>query len=431
MAGTLEIMMPNAGEARNFQTDVIREGGMKNVLAMALAGGRGERMGLLCTTRAKPALSVGSDLKVIDFCLSNCINSGIKNIAVVTGYQGVHLAKYVTAWAASNNGHSRIHILEPNSALYSGTADAVWQNMNLLKRNGFEWIIVLPADHVSKMNLKKLFQFHIAKSADVTVAVARVPAKQAHRYGIVTSSTDGRILEFREKPSMPVGNLASMGIYVFNRQVLLECLADDASKTYSPHDFGYSVIPAIVNRKKVYAYPFTGFWRDIGTIESYYRANLELIDKLPSLNAGRKWHVPSQAVSVPSPTAYNRGHVIHSLIGPCCIIEGRVENSVLSPGVFVGENAVVKNSIIMTRSSVGEYCHLENCIIDEDVKIGAFSNVGLGTGLDGHTFDTIVVVGPGVSVPAYTLVPARAELISQTCLQGSFNATSRLGCSVP
>jgi glucose-1-phosphate adenylyltransferase len=154
----------------------LREVKMENVLAIALAGGRGERMGPLCSTKAKPALTVGGDMRVIDFCLSNCIHSGIKNIAVVTGYHGAHLGEYVTSWAAANNGHSKIHILEPKSAPYSGTADAVWQNINLVKRNGFEWIVVLPTDHVSKMNLQKLVQFHIAREADVTVAAARVPA---------------------------------------------------------------------------------------------------------------------------------------------------------------------------------------------------------------------------------------------------------------
>ncbi|MGD0855725.1 MAG: sugar phosphate nucleotidyltransferase [Dehalococcoidia bacterium] len=266
---------------------------MKNVLAMALAGGRGERMGPLCDTRAKPALTIGGDLRVIDFGLSNCIHSGIKNIAVITGYQGAQLARYVTSWAESNNGHSKIHILEPKNATYSGTADAVWQNINIVKRNGFEWIIVLPADHVSKMNFQKLLKFHIARRADVTVAVARVQPENAHRYGIVASDADGRVLEFKEKPPMPAGNLASMGIYVFNRQALLECLASDACEPYSPHDFGYSIMPAIVNKKAVYAYPFMGFWRDIGTVESYYQTNLELIDRLPLLNVGRKWQMPT------------------------------------------------------------------------------------------------------------------------------------------
>jgi glucose-1-phosphate adenylyltransferase len=300
-----------------------------------------------------------------------------------------------------------------------------------VKRNGFEWIIVLPADHVSKMNLRKLLEYHISKGADVTIAAARVPAENAHRYGIITSNGEGRILEFKEKPHLPAGNLASMGIYVFNRQALLECLADDAAEPASLHDFGYSVIPATINKKKLYAYPFAGYWRDIGTIDSYFQTNMELIDRLPALNAGRKWQVPSQATSLLFHNSYNHGSVTHSLVGPRCVIKGKVENSVLSPDVVVGENAVVKNSIIMAGSSVGEYCYLDNCIVSENVRIGPFCNVGLGRGSNVTTFDTTVIIGPGVAVPAYTLVPARPEASHRSRPQRSLASPGNLSWSLP
>ena len=384
---------------------------MKNVLAMILAGGRGKRMGHLCDIKAKPVLSVGSNLRVIDFCLSNCVQSGIKSIALVTGYQGAQLARYVTSWAAANTTSSRIHILDPKSAPYSGTADAVWKNINMIKRNGFEWIMILPADHVSKMNFRKLIQFHKNNAADITIAVARVPQEHAHRYGIVTSGKEGRILEFREKPNQPSGNLASMGIYVFNRQALLECLADDASKPYSPHDFGYSIMPEIVKRKRVFAYMFNGYWQDIGTVESYYQTNIELIDQLPKLYSGKNRCILSQS-GPSSPCMESNGYnIVRSLVSPGCQIRGRIENSVLSPRVTVSEHAVVTNSIIMSGSSIGEHSHLDNCLIDEDVSIDDFCLVGLQGNSNNSNHD-ITVVGPHVRIPSHSVIQAGSRLLS-------------------
>lgn len=323
-------------------------------------------MGHLCMETPKPTLSIGGSLKVIDFCLNNCLYSGIKRIAVITGYHGDQIAQHVSGWNKSHDSRCDISILSPENGLYAGTADAAWQNIELLRREKYEKILVLAADHVYKMDYRHFLRFHCDRKSDMTIAVSEVSSEDASRYGIVTINNDDCVLEFHEKPPVPSSNLASMGIYIFNRDVLFECLANDAAKRYSTHDFGYSVIPEMLRNKKVSAYRFGGYWRDIGTIESYYNTNLELIDILPLLNADRRWSALNHAGKLLSYCTSTQGKIIHSLISPGCIIKGRVENSVLSPCVVVNEYAVVKNSIIMQGSSIGRYSRIKDYIVEAD-----------------------------------------------------------------
>ncbi len=398
---------------------------MSNALAIILAGGKGERMGQLCLTRPKPTLPVAGDLKVIDFCLNNCLNSGIRQIAIITGYQGDQIAHYAETWAEINNGHSHIHLLPPKNGLYEGTADAIWQNAAFVEKNGFEWIIILAADHIYKMDYGKFIQAHCSSGADMTIAVASVPMSEASRYGVVTTNTDGRIIEFQEKPPVPAGNLASMGIYIFNRKALLDCLTRDAGSLFSAHDFGYSVIPQMVANKKVFAYRFNGYWRDIGTVESYYQTNTELIDELSLFHTGKRWPALGHALELQS----SQGNIVHSLISPGCVVKGRVENSILSAGVTINEHAVVRDSIIMTGSSVGEYSHVDRSIVSEDVSIGRFCYVGIKRKpADGQS--NITIIGPSYSIPSHTPIDSGSHLSCDRDLAVSVTETGEVGCLV-
>jgi glucose-1-phosphate adenylyltransferase len=247
---------------------------MKNTVAMILAGGRGKRMDILCHGRSKPVLPYAGMWRVIDFSLSNCLHSGISNIAALIDYQRQCTAEYLQEWSTSNTGGSSLHILEPKLDSYKGTSDAVYQNLDYLRDSDPEAVLVLAGDHIYKMDFRKMLDFHQQKKADVTVGVIRVPIQQANRFGITTLDADSRITDFVEKPHHPTSNLASMGIYIFKPEVLIEHLIEDNAQPASLHDFGYALIPQMVMWNKVFAYEFNGYWRDIGTIDSYHEANM-------------------------------------------------------------------------------------------------------------------------------------------------------------
>lgn len=381
---------------------------MNNILAIILAGGRGERMGDLCRSDPKPLLTMAGNLKLIDFCLSNCLHSGVKQIGVINSGPHDRIAQHIDAWTASCSGRLHIHTLPPLRGPYAGTAEAVWQNAAFINKSGAECIIVMAADHVYKMDYRRFLDFHYAMRADMTLAVSHVPFEEASRYGIVTVNFDGRVLEFREKPAAPGSNLASMGIYIFNRETLIRCLAEDAASKYSAHDFGYSIVPRLLETNRVFAYRFNGYWRDIGTIESYYRANLDLIDKLALFKVSKRWPVLGNSAACSYTTDHN---VVHSLIGPGCIIKGYVENSVLSPDVVINEESVVKNSIIMPASVIGEYNLIEGCIIQENASTGQVCNIGIN-GHQPNNEAAVTVIGPGVSVPPFTTLFKGNNLLS-------------------
>ncbi len=258
---------------------------MNKVLAMILAGGKGQRMDVLCRERPKPLLPFAGSFRIIDFSLSNCIHSGIGNIAVVVDYQRQHLLDYLVSGSPwMPNANSSLSILEPKVGFYMGTADAVYQNLEYIQRHGPDLVLILAADHVYKMDYSKLLAFHERVGAELTIGVASVPIEKADRFGTVFINTEGRIIDFIEKPEVPKSNLVSMGIYAFNRDALAELLIEDAAQQASPHDFGKAIIPKMVKRNKVFAYKFNGYWRDIGTIEAYYEANMDLSGDLSSFD---------------------------------------------------------------------------------------------------------------------------------------------------
>jgi glucose-1-phosphate adenylyltransferase len=351
---------------------------MTRTLALILAGGRGKRMDILCSHRPKPALPFAGNLRVIDFSLSNCLHSRINDIGVLVDYQRQVMADYLDEWYFLNGEATRLRVLPPALGSYLGTADAVYQNLEYLESQAADTVLVLAGDHVYKMDYRRLVAFHDRANADVTVGVVQVPAAETHRFGTVAIDAEGRIREFIEKTSRPNGTLASMGIYVFKKDLLMRRLREDAAEAGSPHDFGYAILPRMVRQDRVYACEFNGYWQDIGTMDAYYEANMELLRERPGYSLDSDWPVFRESPVLPEHIKSGNGNVTNSLISPGCIIKGTVENSVLSPGVCVEEQAVVRNSIVMPRVTIGYHSVVDRCILEEGVRIGRFCYVGFG-----------------------------------------------------
>ncbi len=375
---------------------------MGKTVALILAGGRGKRMDVLCHVRPKPALPFAGKFKVIDFTLSNCVYSGINDLAILTDYQRSYMAKYLRQWGLANAVRT-FHILEPEMGSYKGTADAVYQNLRYLDGLNAENVLILAGDHIYKMEYREMLAFHEQKKADVTVGVIRVPIEEAHRFGTVSVSDDAEIVEFVEKSSNPKSTLASMGIYVFNRKVLSRRLKEDAARADSPHDFGYAILPGMVGRDKVKAYEFAGYWQDIGTPQAYYAANMELVSTKPSFSLNTTRTVLTQRLELPPPNMHRQGIAVNSLLSPGCVIKGRVENSILSPGVYIDEQAQVRNSVLMPNVFVGYHSVVDTCIIDEGVTIGKLCYIGFGKSLLSGNPD-ITVLGKEVTIPSHTAI---------------------------
>jgi len=375
---------------------------MRKTVALILAGGRGRRMDVLCHMRPKPALPFAGRFKVIDFTLSNCVYSGINALAILTDYQRSYMAKYLRQWGLTNAVRT-FHILEPRTGSYQGTADAVYQNLPYLNKFNTENVLILAGDHIYKMDYHEMLAFHEQAKAALTVGVIRVPIEEAHRFGTVSVGDGGEILEFVEKSRNPRSNLASMGIYVFNRDVLSQRLKEDASRPDSTHDFGYAILPSMVGRDKVNAYEFTGYWQDIGTPQAYYAANMELVCAQPSFSLNGTRTVLTRHLNLPPPNISQQNMVVNSLLSPGCVIKGRVENSILSPGVWVDEQAEVRNSVLMPNVFVGYHSVVDTCIIDEGVNIGKLCYIGFGKPLLSGDRD-ITVLGTGVTVPSHTAI---------------------------
>jgi len=297
----------------------------------------------------------------------------------------------------------KLSILPPRTNSYKGTADAVYQNLDFLDQSQADKVLILAGDHIYKMDYRKMLDFHNASKADVTVGVIRVPLQEAHRFGTVCVDATGRIDEFLEKSSQPLSSLASMGIYIFNKDIIKKCLTHDAARTDSPHDFGYAILPYMVNNQdRVFAYEFSGYWQDIGTIKAYYETSMELLGIEPLFNPDDPdWPIFGTNSNTKCPEVSHGVAVTNSLIGPGCKIEGQVENSILSPGVHVEEQAVVKNSIILANTKIGYHSIVDKCILDENVHVGKLCYVGFsGRALYGN--GDITVVGKDVVVPPHT-----------------------------
>jgi glucose-1-phosphate adenylyltransferase len=381
----------------------MNEGRETKIQAIILAGGFGKRMGILCHARPKPVLPFACRFKIIDFTLSNCIHSGIKDIALLVDHQRRQMADYVFEWNRINSPGSRITILEPKSGSYGGTADAIYQNIDSLQTNSAGTTLVLAGDHVYRMDYRDMLAFHKEVGADVTIGVVSVPLKQAHRFGILTVDQQQRIIDFVEKPKKATSNLASMGIYIFNTQFLIEHLIEDNRDCSSNHDFGHTIIPAMVKQYNVFAYKFQEYWQDIGTVEAFYGTNMELIRKLPSLSLNGNWPILTNTPNLVLPKLTNNVNVRNSLIGEDCSIDGMVENSILFPGVTVKKHATVKNSIVMSNTVIGSYTTVDHSILDEDVELGEFCYIGFGDG-PMEKEKGITVLGKGAKISDYSAV---------------------------
>ena len=337
-----------------------------SLAAIVMAGGRGQRMGVLCAERAKPALPFGGNRRVIDFVLDNCLNSQANSLAVLVDYQAADLNGYLRLWQAVHKTAS-LTTLPPKFGSYRGTADAVYQNLDYVLGTQSEDIVIGAGDHIYEMDYRRMLRFHRENRADVTVATIRVPLQSAHRFGVVITDANGKIEQFVEKSSEPISNLASMGIYIFRRDILVKRLAEDAANPNSPHDFGYAILPAMVRRDRVFSYPFDGYWRDIGTIDSYYEASMELLT-VPRLKYFRsEWPFSDARLGLLGTEV--PGGLVNSIVGAGCVIHGLVQSSILSDNVFVDEKTVIRDSIILPGCRIGSNCLIERHILDENVRV--------------------------------------------------------------
>ena len=375
---------------------------MEKMLAAILAGGKGTRMDIFCQVRSKPALPFAGKYSFIDFCLSNCVHSQISDIAILVDYQRAHLTRYLERWQNDNSTKNAFDVLEPNgNNFYSGSTNAIYQNLDYLRKQPVSRVLIMPSDHAYKMDYRKMLEFHDKSKADITVGVVPVPIEEAHRFGTITLGENGYVTEYVEKPDIPKSNLVSMGIYIFNKDVLMKRIIEDAEEPASVHDFGYSIIPGMVGRDRVYGYQYDDFWRDIGTIDAYYETSMELAGTKPPFSLNGTWPILTCANNEPI-KKFPTSSIENSIISPGCVIKGRVENSILSPGVQVDEHAVVKNSILMSNVSVGLHSVVDSCIADEEVHIGEFCYVGFGNNGDHKAECTLL--GKGASIISHTAI---------------------------
>ncbi len=357
----------------------------KEMIAMLLAGGQGSRLGVLTADVAKPAVAFGGKYRIIDFPLSNCINSGIDTVGVLTQYQPLRLNKHIgigIPWDLDRN-NGGVTVLPPyeksdNSEWYTGTANAIYQNMRYMESYNPEYVLILSGDHIYKMDYEVMLDFHKANDADVTIAVMPVPLSEAGRFGIVVADNDRRITEFEEKPEHPSSNLASMGIYIFTWKVLKEALI--ALKDQSSCDFGKHVLPYLhEGGSRMFAYEFNGYWKDVGTLSSYWEANMELIDLIPEFNLYEKyWKVYTNTGTIRPQYVSAESHIVKSIIGEGSEIGGEVYSSVIGPDVVIGRGSVVRDSIVMRGTVIGEGAVLDKAIVAEECRIGDRARIGAG-----------------------------------------------------
>ena len=358
-----------------------------NMLAMILAGGRGSRLHELTNKVAKPAVAYGGKYKIIDFPLSNCANSGIDVVGVLTQYESVLLNSYVaggSSWGLDARD-SGVFVLPPrekadaNLNVYRGTADAISQNIDFVDTYDPEYILILSGDHIYKMNYAKMLKSHRENNADATIAVIEVPMREASHFGIMNTDTEtGQIVEFEEKPEHPKSNLASMGIYIFNWKLLRKMLVADMKNEESSHDFGKDIIPTMLNDgKRLFAYKFKGYWKDVGTIDSLWEANMDLLDRKSGLDLDdRTWKIYTEDIPTFPQYISEDADVKNAYITQGCVVEGEVKNSVLFTGAKVGAGAKVYDSVLMPGAVVEEGAVVNRALVADNVKIGSQASVG-------------------------------------------------------
>ena len=396
----------------------------KEMIAMLLAGGQGSRLGVLTQKVAKPAVSFGGKYRIIDFPLSNCINSGVDTVGVLTQYQPLRLNTHIgigIPWDLDRNVGG-VTVLPPyekstSSEWYTGTANAIYQNMNYMEMYNPDYVLILSGDHIYKMDYEVMLDFHKENHADVTIATMPVPLEEASRFGIVITDEENRIQEFEEKPAQPRSNLASMGIYIFSWPVLKEALK--ALSEQPACDFGKHIIPYCHEKKqRLFAYEYNGYWKDVGTLGSYWEANMELIDIIPEFNLYEEyWKIYTNSGILPPHYISDQSAVEKSIIGNGCDIYGEVHSSVISSGVTIGKGSVVRDSIIMKDAVIGDHCVIDKAIIAENVQIG--DNVTLGTGSDTPNKMRPDIYGFGlVTIGEDSVIPSDVQIGKNTAISG-------------
>ena len=381
----------------------------KECVAMLLAGGQGSRLYALTNKIAKPAVAFGAKYRIIDFPLSNCINSGIDTVGVLTQYEPLELNEYIgngQPWDL-DRAFGGVHILSPyqakkKSSWFEGTANAIYQNLNFMQKYNPDYVLILSGDHIYKMDYSKMLRAHKATGADCTIAAIEVPLKEASRFGILNTNADGSVYEFEEKPKEPKSNLASMGIYIFTAEKLFKYLKADEENPSSSKDFGKDVLPAMLNAgEKMFSYRFKGYWKDVGTISSLWESNMDLLGAAPAFDvADADWKIHSRNPLAP-PEYLGKNAIVHnSMIALGCEIEGTVEHSVLASGVVVEEGVFVKDSVIMAETVIKKGARVvysildENCIVEENAVVGQEKSENAGISVLGRE----VKIAKGVSV---------------------------------
>ena len=377
----------------------------KECVAMLLAGGQGSRLYALTNKIAKPAVAFGAKYRIIDFPLSNCVNSGIDTVGVLTQYEPLELNEYIgngQPWDLDRS-FGGVHILSPyqakkKSSWYEGTANAIYQNMSFMKKYNPDYVLILSGDHIYKMNYAKMLAAHIANGADCTIAAIEVPIEEASRFGILNVNEDGSIYQFEEKPKQPKSNLASMGIYVFTAEKLYKYLELDDQDPDSGKDFGKDVLPAMLNAgEKMFSYRFNGYWKDVGTIPALWESNMDLLGANPAFDVSDPtWKIHSRNPLAPPEYISETGEVDNSMIALGCEIYGKVQNSILSSNVIVEEGAQIVDSVIMSGTVIKRNAQVLYSVIDENVTVGENAVVGA----DRKSARGITVLGRNITVSA-------------------------------
>lgn len=394
------------------------------MIAMLLAGGQGSRLGVLTSKVAKPAVAFGGKYRIIDFPLSNCINSGVDTVGVLTQYQPLRLNTHIgigIPWDLDRN-IGGVTILPPyekstNSEWYTGTANAIYQNIDYIDTYNPDYVLILSGDHIYKMDYEVMLNFHKENNADVTIASMPVPIEEASRFGIVITDEESRITDFQEKPAVPKSNLASMGIYIFNWPLLKAALLEKSDQMNC--DFGKHIIPYChENGKRLFAYEFNGYWKDVGTLESYWRANMELVDIIPEFNLYEEfWKIYTKSDTLPPQYISADSEIEKSIVGEGATINGEVYNSVIGTGVTIGKGSVIRDSIIMKSVVIGENTMVNKSIIAEKAVVGSNSELGVGESLPNKT-DPNIYSFDLVTIGESSYIPSNVKIGKNTAISG-------------
>ncbi len=394
-------------------------------LALILAGGRGSRLDILSEKRVKPSVPFAGKFRIIDFALSNCCNSGIYNVDILTQYLPHSLNEHIGSgkpWDMDRRD-SHVTLLQPHSDWYNGTADSIRKNMNILYESDAEYVLILSGDHIYKMDYRKLIDFHKEKKAEITIACKVVPIKEASRFGIMEADETGKVIKFVEKPKEPKSDLASMGIYVFNRLKLIELL--EKNDAIEDLDFGKHVIPEMIDSGDVYAYKFFDYWKDVGTIDSYLEANIELINTVDKIELDMydpNWKIYTRSEDMPAVKIGSKAVINQALLSNGSIVAGEVYRSVISPGVVINPNAKVYNSVILNNTVIEEGCVIKNCIIDKNCVIKKNTIMGEGENIANKERPDLLssgvsILGKGVTIGENSVIEKNVRIFGNVNLE--------------